>query len=67
MLALASYEAQLCGRCKHPTAEAWAYDATYDFEAPIRCHACDAYMRAGEAYQDSQRPQALIHLVHRRG
>lgn len=66
MLALGVYEAGLCGRCKHPTAEAWAEDAEYAHETPIRCHACDAYMRAGEAYRDNPRPQALIHLVHRR-
>lgn len=66
MLALAVYEAGLCGRCKHPTSEAWADNEDYVFDQPVRCHACDAYLRAGEHYKDSPRPQALIHLVHRR-
>lgn len=66
MLALAEYEAGLCGRCRHPVDEAWAHDATYDYEPPIRCHACDAYLRAGQAYRDTIRPEALIHLVQRR-
>lgn len=66
MLALVEYEAGLCTRCQHPTDEAWADDATYDYQTPIRCHACDAYIRAAQAYRESARPDALIHLVQRR-
>lgn len=61
-LALANYEADLCGGCGHPLWETTQPDNEdrYRARAAIRCHRCTASLQAQESYETSPHPGALL-------
>ena len=61
-VALAAYEADLCPGCRQPLAETTdpAREDRYTAGLAVRCHRCTATERAGEKYQDSPQPGALL-------
>jgi hypothetical protein len=65
MLALADYEARLCGGCNQPLDQTTKaeHDGAYRAGLPIRCHRCTASLQAQEAYQENPQPQALMFPV----
>ena len=68
-LALADYEAGLCGGCHAPLEETTAPEAEDAYEAglAVRCHRCTESARASEFYAESPQPSALMIPVRRRG
>jgi hypothetical protein len=61
-VALARYESELCGGCKHPLAESTAAEneERYDARVSARCHCCTAIEVAQEALQKRPHPGALM-------
>lgn len=69
MLALAEYEADLCGGCGGLLSDTTRPDSegAYLIEPAVRCHKCTALSAARQALQDSSQPEALYPIVRKRG
>jgi hypothetical protein len=61
-MALASYEADLCGGCGHHLGETTRpeNEGMYRARLPIRCHRCTASLEAQSTYQNTTHPEALM-------
>lgn len=61
-LALAAYEASLCGGCGDPLSETTKAEHEYAYvpKPPIRCHRCTAADRGAELYRDAPHASALM-------
>lgn len=64
-MAVADYEADLCGGCGEPRSESMdpANERAYVAPPPLRCHACTAIEARQEKYRDAQQPRALAFTV----
>jgi hypothetical protein len=66
---LHEYESALCRGCGNPLHETTAPENEFAYKAmdPIRCHRCTVSQVAGEKYQESVAPSALMIPVVLRG
>lgn len=59
-LAWQSYSDELCSGCGNPRSESMARENTGAYHADaLRCHSCEAVVRATKRYKDNPDPEAL--------